>query len=241
VGQLNTLSDTSFTVTMSSGATPVLITRLLRHVTFVCEDDTPATSPRTLFAMLTDGDNGSSIPATRLINVTATDDAPKAAPDSHMTIVDTLIRLSHLLENDTDAEDESLSLTLPSATSTQGGSVTLSSGIVTYTPPVGFTGMDTFTYTLTAGTGTATGTVTMQVVPASQYVFPVTEIAPSAGGAFTFEVKDVPGRTYNVNVSDDLIDWDFVGTATADSTGTLRYTDSTTVGADARFYQFEIP
>lgn len=241
VGQLNTLSDTSFTVTMSSGATPVLITRLLRHVTFVCEDDTPATSPRTLFAMITDGDNGSSIPATRLINVTATDDAPKAAPDSHMTIVDTLIRLSHLLENDTDAEDEPLSLTLPSAISTQGGSVTISSGVVTYTPPSGFTGTDTFTYTLTAGTGTATGTVTMQVVPASQYVFPVTEIAPSAGGSFTFEVKDVPGRTYNVNVSDNLTDWNFVGTATADSTGTLRYTDNTTVGEDARFYQFEIP
>lgn len=241
VGQLSTLSDTSFTVTMSSGATPVLITRLLRHVTFVCEDDTPATSPRTLFAMITDGDNGSSIPATRLINVTETDDAPEAGPDSHMTIVDTLIRLSHLLENDTDAEEEPLSLTLPSATSTQGGSVTVSGGVVTYTPTTGFTGTDTFTYTVTAGTGTATGTVTMQVVPASQYVFPVTEIAPSAGGSFTFEVKDVPGRTYNVNVSDDLIDWDFVGTATADSTGTLRYTDNTAVGEDARFYQFEIP
>jgi hypothetical protein len=119
--------------------------------------------------------------------------------------------------------------------------VTISSGVVTYTPPTGFTGTDTFTYTVTAGTGTATGTVTMQVVPASQYVFPVSETVPAPSGYFTFEVKDVPGRTYNVNVSDDLIDWDFVGTATADSTGTLRYTDSTTVGEDARFYQFEIP
>jgi hypothetical protein len=241
VGQLSKLSDTSFTVTMSSAATPLLITRLLRHVTFLCEDDTPATSPRTLFAKLTDGDNGSSIPATRLINVIATDDAPEANPDSHMTIVDTLIRLSHLLANDTDAEDEPLSLSLPLATSSQGGNVAVNSGIVTYTPPVGFTGTDTFTYTLTAGAGTATGTVTMQVVAASQYVFPITEIVPATGGAFTIEVKDVPGRTYNVNVSDNLLLWNFVGTAAADTTGTLRYTDNTAVGEDARFYQFGIP
>lgn len=61
---------------------------------------------------------------------------------------------------------QTLTITSVSAVSDQGGTVTLAGGVVTYTPPSGFLGIDTFTYTVTdsgdpALTGTATVTVTV--------------------------------------------------------------------------------
>src|SRR4029450_980089 len=45
-----------------------------------------------------------------------------------------------------------------------GGTVALVSGVVSYTPLANFVGTETFTYTISDGnTGTATGTVTMTV------------------------------------------------------------------------------
>ncbi|MBL9180966.1 MAG: chitobiase/beta-hexosaminidase C-terminal domain-containing protein [Verrucomicrobiaceae bacterium] len=238
VGLLNTLSDTSFTLSMGSGATPALITRLLRHVTFVCDSDAPATSPRTLSIMLTDGDNGSSLPATRLIQVIPQEDTPIAGADTHTTIVDASIHLSHLLRNDRDPDGESLTLSLPSGVTTAGGTVTASAGVVTYTPPAGFTGTDTFSYTVTAGPGSATGQVTMRVVPAAEYLFQPTAITPPVAGSLTLEVPDVPNGTYRVEASDDLQSWQNRGNASPDATGTLRFTDGTVAGKDRRFYQF---
>jgi len=64
-----------------------------------------------------------------------------------------------------DADGNALTLTGVSATSTNGGSVTLVSGTITYTPVTDFIGVDQFNYTVSDGLGgTATGTVTVSVV-----------------------------------------------------------------------------
>jgi hypothetical protein len=56
-----------------------------------------------------------------------------------------------------------LSLIAVSATSTNGGTVTLDDGIITYTPGVDESGADSFTYTITDGTTQSTGTVSFDV------------------------------------------------------------------------------
>lgn len=72
---------------------------------------------------------------------------------------------SGVLANDFDDNIPGLSVTGFSATSTQGGTVSVSAnGSFTYNPPNGFTGNDTFTYTITdSDAQTNTGTVRIRV------------------------------------------------------------------------------
>ena len=57
------------------------------------------------------------------------------------------------------ATDVSVTLAGVSANSTNGGTVTLSNGLVTYTPATNFIGADLFTYVVNDGSTSATGSV----------------------------------------------------------------------------------
>jgi VCBS repeat-containing protein len=105
-----------------------------------------------------------SAPATVTITVAAVNDAPVAADDSVTTDEDTSTA-GNVLANDTDLDGDALTASLLSGPS--NGSLTLNTdGSFTYTPAVGFTGTDGFTYTVSDGQGgTATAAVTITVNP----------------------------------------------------------------------------
>ena len=74
------------------------------------------------------------------------------------------VPVSLLLTNDSDPDNDPLDITDVSATSTNGGTVVLALGNVTYTPASNYLGSDLFTYTVADGQGgSATGTVFVQV------------------------------------------------------------------------------
>ena len=89
---------------------------------------------------------------------------PLVVDDSATTDQGTAVTLN-VLANDTDPDGDALTITAFSATSMEGGTVSCTSaGLCTYTPPMGFTGSDAFTYTASDGRGgTDTGAVTVQV------------------------------------------------------------------------------
>ena len=93
--------------------------------------------------------------------------SPPTARDDEFTLLQTT-RLD-LLANDTTAPDTDETLTIQSTTTpTAGGTVSLvdDGAAVSYSPPSGFIGSDTFTYTASDGHGgTATATVTINVEP----------------------------------------------------------------------------
>jgi len=73
-----------------------------------------------------------------------------------------------VLLNDNLGQPAITEITLDSATSTNGGNVTMTTsgynkGQFTYDPPPGFEGIDTFTYTLTNSVGSSTGKVSLTV------------------------------------------------------------------------------
>lgn len=77
-----------------------------------------------------------------------------------------------VLDNDSDPESDPLSITAFQNPSTQGGTVVmnLATGEFTYLPPVGFEGVDTFTYTVFDGTTGVMGTVTIEVADMVWYL-----------------------------------------------------------------------
>ena len=104
--------------------------------------------------------------------------APVANNDSAATQQDTPTTIN-VLANDTDADGDSLSINNVDGTSVFGGTVTcdMTGGLCTYTPALGFSGEDSFTYNVSDGSSVSAmrATVTINVTP-------LPNRAPSCGG-----------------------------------------------------------
>jgi uncharacterized protein (TIGR03382 family) len=113
---------------------------------------------------VSDGNSGTDT-ATVLVTVTPVNDAPNANDDSFVVAVNSPATPLDVLFNDTSAPDVGETLTVMAVTQpSTGGTVTLTGGVVSFTPAAGFTGPVMFTYTISDGsalTDTATVTVTV--------------------------------------------------------------------------------
>ncbi|EZP69690.1 Outer membrane adhesin like protein [Sphingomonas paucimobilis] len=89
--------------------------------------------------------------------------APVAAADS-LTVKSGSTGTGNVLANDKDVDGDALTAKLLTASS--NGTVTLAAdGSYSYTPKVGFTGADKFTYTVSDGKASSTSTVSVTVTP----------------------------------------------------------------------------
>ena len=104
-----------------------------------------------------------SAPATLFINVQAVNDPPVAVDDSSAVLEDSGANVIDVLANDTDIENDLLSVT--AVTQPANGSVSFSATGVSYTPTGNFFGTDTFTYTVSDGDLSDVGEVTVTVAP----------------------------------------------------------------------------
>lgn len=153
-----------------------------------------------------------SAPAT--VTVTVTNTAPVATGDAYTGQVgQTLVvgAANGLLLNDLDPDGDPILAVLFDPVSVAGGTVTLvTDGSFTYTPPVGFSGMDSFTYVISDGVAnSAAATVTITVLegtpgPALFRITQTGELARPEGNpltpiGFVFEVTraggDLPAAT----------------------------------------------
>ncbi len=100
--------------------------------------------------------------------VTPPNNDPVAVDDVKSTNANTPLTFAanDLTANDTDADNDALTVTSVTSPSANGGSVTFDGMNVTYTPAANFSGADTFTYTISDGKGgTDSATVTVNVAP----------------------------------------------------------------------------
>ena len=102
--------------------------------------------------------------ATATVQIEVINTAPEAVDDA-VTVPSSSTTAVALVGNDTDANGDSLSVRSAGPASSAGGTVVVSNGVVSYTPPAGLRGTDTFTYVVqdTRG-GSDTATVTVTVV-----------------------------------------------------------------------------
>jgi subtilisin-like proprotein convertase family protein len=152
------------------------------------------------------------------------------------------VRLATLLANDSDADSDTLSITV-SSTSASNATITVSGGWVYYTPEVGFTNADSFTYTITDGQGGSTdGTVTvaLKVDDTPGVNLTITDLGV---GGMLIQGNGIAGRTYRLQYSDTIapFTWTILagGTVTANSVGGFEFTD--TAGSSSRYYRSVYP
>ena len=107
--------------------------------------------------------NTGSNSATLTITVNSINDLPVAVDDLGSTVINTSIEID-VLDNDSDIDDDEASLTVEIVDSATNGSLAvLNSGLVSYSPALGFTGQDAFDYRLADAAGGQSNTVTVTI------------------------------------------------------------------------------
>jgi autotransporter-associated beta strand protein len=115
------------------------------------------------------------------------------------------VDLAKLLAVASDPDNDPLSVIAAGPTSTNGGTVTLTSTSVTYQPAANFVGADLFNYTISDGRGgLATNTVAVTVVPATGLSPNVVYGPVVSNGLFIVRFAGIPGFTYTVEATDDI-------------------------------------
>lgn len=153
---------------------------------------------------------------------------PVALPNGLATMRDqpSSVPLIKLLANDSDPDGDPLSVTSVSSASQQGGTVVLAAGQLNYAPPVGFTGLDQFSYTVKDGHGgSATAVVEVLVVSGTIPAPNQVSLAP-VGNGYRVRFAGIPGRAYEVQRASSLSGpWSTLAPITAPLHGILEYLD----------------
>ncbi|MEZ5537271.1 MAG: IPTL-CTERM sorting domain-containing protein [Thiolinea sp.] len=165
---------------------------------------------------------------------------PVANNDSATVVEGGTINID-VLGNDTDADNDNLTITAKT-NGANGGTVTLvNDSSVTYTPAAGFVGTDSFTYTITDGEGgSSTATVTVTVTakqPANNAPVAVADTATvQAGGSVAIDVlandTDADGDTLSLDSVADPAN----GTVTLQNGNVLYVPDTGFSGTDTFSY-----
>ncbi|MCJ8274406.1 MAG: Ig-like domain-containing protein, partial [Psychrosphaera sp.] len=124
--------------------------------------------------------------ATATLNVAAVNDAPQAFDDSVSTSEETLLNIN-VLSNDVDVDNDTL--TISTASASNGTTTILANNTLDYTPGLNFVGTDQISYSIIDGNGSSdSAVVTVNVLNVND--------APNASNDFSSTLEGVP-----VNVS----------------------------------------
>jgi hypothetical protein len=192
VGSITGTYDSATGVlTLTGSDTAANYQAALRTVAYRNTSDAPAPAPRAVAFTVTDG-QATGTPATRTVTVAAVNDRPAAGDDTATADEDASTPVA-VLANDADPDGEPLSVV--AVTQPAHGAVTLTGGVVRYTPAADYAGPDSFTYTVRDAQGeTATGTVSLTVIP-------VNDPPTAAGDALTL-AEDAPAAAVDVLAND---------------------------------------
>ena len=189
---------------------------------------------------------GNTATATRTVRVL---DLPVAGMDTLGTMKNTPVSAPavKLLANDSDPNGHPLSVVSVSPASANGGTVALGGGLLTYTPPAGFMGVDSFTYAISDGLGgTATGTVSVTVTGPDGASLNLVLMTRTADG-FLVSFAGIPDDTYLIQFTDNLtppVIWQTLtppGPVQAGPNGRFQFEDKPNPIPPQRFYRAAIP
>jgi len=246
VGTL-TLSNTEtnfLAVDFNTNAALAVVQDIVRAVTFQNTEPRGPSPGRVIQFWLSDGAGRASAPVDLAVEVQPVNHAPVAANDEAATTADVPVPLliAKLVGNDSDADGDALTFELLGSVTEQRGTVDIvGTNVVVYIPNPGLVGTDSFRYRVTDPYGGwAEATVVVTVRASTTHSPPIVWIEPAPDGSVSLKLLGIPGRSYTVQWSFDLLYWSFLMTATAGPTGEIDVTDRA-ADPSRRFYRIVYP
>jgi subtilase family serine protease len=154
------------------------------------------------------------------------------------------ITVADLLTNDSDPDNEVLTLISAGPATGNGGAVVVTNGWIFYTPAAGFTNSDTFSYVIAdSGDVQASGSVSVTVPVDLSQSQNIVSVETTDTNTTVINFQGIPGRAYTVQYTPSLQSpvWQTLGTSTAGATGAFQFIDLPTNGSPARFYRSTYP
>jgi hypothetical protein len=176
-------------------------------------------------------------------------DQPIAGADSLGTLQDTaaVAPAVKLLANDRDPNGHPLAVVSVAARSASDGTVALNAGLITYQPPLGLTGSDSFTYVISDGLGgMATGTVHVLIRRTDSSGMNLVGMTQTQDG-YRLTFAGIPGYSYLIQYTNSLappVTWTTLnppGAVQAGPTGIFECEDKPNPKPTSRFYRAVLP
>jgi hypothetical protein len=175
---------------------------------------------------------------------------PTPLPDAIATSTNTpiIFPASNLASNDIDLYSLPLTVVSTDSNSIYGGTISLSGGMVTYTPPTNFLGNDVFFYSVSDGqSASATSSVTATVGSGGMVRLRRVSGPAVENGDFVMRLAGVPGAAYTIETTASLqVPWSKLCNVTAPSSdagfgiGVFEIRDGINTNS-ARFYRTLFP
>jgi hypothetical protein len=137
-----------------------------------------------------------------------------------------------------DPDWDSFIITGVSPNTAAGGTAQINGSTVLYTPPADFVGSDSFTYTVRDSRGAAAeGTVHVTVTASTSSGPNVVGVSVGSDGSATVRFAGIPGISYLIEASTDLVHWDSIGSTTAGANGLFEFVDPEAGNYTSRYYR----
>jgi VCBS repeat-containing protein len=153
---------------------------------------------------VTDNEGGVSAPATVRLTVTPANDPPVAVNDTSSTVAQAPVTVA-VLANDSDIDNDPLTVTGASVPATQGTVVVNADGTLTFTAAAGVTGPVVISYSISDGNGgTANATFTVNVAATPTVTVDAPALTNDRTPTLTGTSNLPPGSTVTLTVTDAL-------------------------------------
>ncbi|HBR50076.1 MAG TPA: hypothetical protein DEA71_08315, partial [Nitrospira sp.] len=164
--QAGGIGSVPFVVTFNANADAAIVGEVMANIRFWVAGDAPSTATRTIEAVLTDGDGGTSLTASKQITVTAVNDPTVVTGGTSGSGNEDTIITNTLAATDAEGLSDGTVFTV-SANATNGtASIDPATGLWSYTPNADYNGSDSFTVTITDDAGnTTTQVISVTVTP----------------------------------------------------------------------------
>jgi hypothetical protein len=164
--QAGGIGSVPFVVTFNANADAAIVGEVMANIRFWVAGDAPSTATRTIEAVLTDGDGGTSLTASKQITVTAVNDPTVVTGGTSGSGNEDTIITNTLTATDAEGLSDGTVFTV-SANATNGtASIDPATGLWSYTPNADYNGSDSFTVTITDDAGnTTTQVISVTVTP----------------------------------------------------------------------------
>lgn len=155
----------------------------------------------------------------------------------------TRVLISALLANDSDPNGDTITFVSASPLSADGAAISREGDWIYYVHRAGLTDEDTFTYEITDGrSAPVTGIVNVLIDP-GQVPSPNLQVTDLGNGSYRIRFDGVPDLTYRIEYTPTLnpLQWQTLGSETADANGLFEIIDTPPPGFGQRFYRSAYP
>jgi len=155
----------------------------------------------------------------------------------------TRVLISALLTNDSDPNGDTITFVSASSLSADGALVYRQGDWIYYAHRAGLTDEDTFTYEITDGqSAPVTGIVNVLIDP-GPVPSPNLQVTDLGNGSYRIRFDGVPDLTYRIEYTPTLnpLQWQTLGSETADANGLFEIIDTPPPGFGQRFYRSAYP